>query len=76
MPTKIKVLTVLVTLPAWLAVVIDSLVRGYIPSPALMAIPAGVIVATSGFDVIRVVRRVLEATDPSAEQPKEESGKP
>lgn len=75
MPTYVKVLTVLVTLPAWLAVVIDSLVRGQIPSPALMAVPAGVIVATSGFDVLRIVRRVLDATEPSDDTSKE-NGKP
>lgn len=52
MPTWVKVLVVLTTLPTWVAVVIASLAQGNIPDPALMAIPAGVIVATSGGELI------------------------
>ena len=63
MPTWVKVLTVLVTLPAWLAVVIAELVHGEIPSPALMAIPAGVVLTTSGIDVIHAVGRALQNVD-------------
>lgn len=58
MPTWVKVLTVLTTIPTWIAVVVVELVHGDTPSPALMAIPAGVIIATSGTDfVINVKRR-------------------
>ena len=59
MPTWLKVLTVLITLPAWLAVVVSQLVNGSVPSPALMAIPAGVLIAASGPDVTRRAKKAL-----------------
>ena len=59
MPLWLKVLTVLVTLPAWLAVVIAQLVNGTTPSPAMMAIPAGVILATSSGDVAKRAKKVI-----------------
>ena len=71
MPTWLKVLTVLVTLPAWLAVVSIQLIQGTIPSPVMMAIPAGIIIATSGSDVTKRAKKTLAklAAD-------EENGKP
>jgi len=59
MPLWLKVLTVLITLPAWLAVVISQLVNGTTPSPAMMAIPAGVILATSGADVTKRAKKAI-----------------
>ena len=57
MPTWVKILVVLITLPTWVAVVIVSLMQGQIPNPALMAIPAGVIVATSGGDLVNTITK-------------------
>ena len=59
MPLWLKVLTVLITLPAWLAVIISQLLNGGTPSPAMMAIPAGVILATSGADVTKRAKRAI-----------------
>jgi zinc transporter ZupT len=63
MPTWVKILTVLTTLPAWLAVIVVELAHGEIPTPTLMAIPAGVILATSGTDIITRVKRKLNEAD-------------
>lgn len=53
MPKWVRILTVLTTLPLWCAVIIVDLAHNDVPSPALMAIPAGVIVATTGIEFIR-----------------------
>jgi hypothetical protein len=63
MPTWVKVLTVLATLPMWMAVVIVDLVHGVTPSPELMAVPAGVIFATSGRDLLGFGKRASEESD-------------
>lgn len=71
MPTWLKVLTVLITLPVWILVVVSTLIRGEIPSPAMMAIPAGVIIATSGTNFIRGTKRLVDA---AADKVKSEDG--
>ena len=69
MPTWLKVLTVLVTLPAWLAVVISQLATGQVPSPALMAIPAGVLIAASGPDITKRAKKTLAKLADESDKP-------
>ena len=52
LPVWVRTLTVLTTLPAWIVVVIGYLYRGELPPAGIMAIPAGVIIACSGPDVV------------------------
>lgn len=53
MPVWVKVVTVLTTLPVWCTVVAVSLAKGQIPSPAIMGVPAAIIIATSGSELLR-----------------------
>jgi len=53
-------------MPAWLGVVILSLINGQIPSAEFMAIPAGLMAASSGGDIVaKVVNRNRKADDDS-----------
>lgn len=63
MPTWVKVLTVLTTLPPWIAAVVVSLARGEIPSAEFMAIPAVVIGATTGTDIVIKRRKASNDSD-------------
>jgi len=66
MPTNLKIFVVLLTMPAWLGVVILSLINGEIPSAEFMAIPAGLMAASSGGDIVaKVVNRNRKADDDS-----------
>ena len=57
MPPWVKVGIVLVTMPTWMTVVVVELVKGELPSPALLGIPAALIIVTSGGDYVINVHR-------------------
>ena len=64
MPTWVKVLTILTTVPTWMTVIIVDLVRGVNVTPALFGSIAVVIGAVNGGEfVVNLLRKKTDGAD-------------